>query len=521
MQRALLLFASLSCGIAATASAQLGATSISGASTLRDGSELWSFSRDAHDPSRVIASSPRGGTLRARVDDHALVRVAPGVDARALFRALELVEERAVAPRLGIYRVRGARGEDGLALAERLASAAGPSRPLVDAIPDWIVAHRVDAISIPPDDPRYAGQWYLDEIEIEDAWHLSSGDPSVTIVVIDTGCDGAHVDLVANVDPGRDVIDADDDPTPTAGEAGNGHGTACAGLAAAATDNGEGIAGACPECRLRCVRMLGGEATEIPISADIDAFQFALDVDAAVVSNSWGFVDPTPIPDMLRTMIEAVVDTGRGGHGALVLFAAGNDDRELFDYELEAVRGVITVGAVNNFDEATPYSNHGESVDLVAPTGTLSTDITGADGADPGDYTSSFGGTSSACPIAAGVAGLLASAAPDRSGAELADALIHTARPSIFATPDAMGHDVLYGYGRIDPAAALRRVLGIPEPEPDAGPIAVDAGARDAGIDGGVQPSPSGCGCRIAHDRSSAGLALVALALFTLRRRRG
>ena len=87
-----------------------------------------------------------------------------------------------------------------------------------------------------------------------------------------------------------------------------------------------------------------------------------------------------PVPDMLRTIIESVVDTGRGGLGALVLFASGNDDRELLDYELEAVRGVITVGATTNFDEATPYSNYGASVDIVAPTGTLSTDITGADG---------------------------------------------------------------------------------------------------------------------------------------------
>ena len=195
-----------------------------------------------------------------------------------------------------------------------------------------------------------------------------------------------------------------------------------------------------------------------------------------------------------------MITTGRSGLGALVLFAAGNDDRELQPYEIENVAGVITVGAVNNFDEATAYSNRGEAVDVVAPTGTLTTDLTGAAGEDPTDYTGNFGGTSSACPVAAGVAGLLVSAAPASSGAELADALIQTARPSIFGMPDARGHDVTYGYGRIVPAAALRRALGVPEPQPDAGAPILDAGA-----DGGPPAvSPGGCGCAITTRAPSA-----------------
>src|SRR6185436_10257003 len=118
---------------------------------------------------------------------------------------------------------------------------------------------------------------------------------------------------------------------------------------------------------------------------------------------SWGFTTATPVPKPLADAIQLVHEQGRGGLGALVVFAAGNDDRLLGAGELEAVPGVTTVGAVNNFDEVAQFSNHGPSLAVVAPTGTLSTDISGSDGDNPGDYIASFGGTSSACPIVAGI----------------------------------------------------------------------------------------------------------------------
>ena len=466
-------------------------------------------------PARVIVSPPNAPSFSAGIDRHALVRVAPGVDADALFTRLHVAHVRLVSASLRVYRVADDSG-DGLTLAARLATHAGPSEPIVDAIPDYRLMHRTREIAIPPSDPRYEGQWFFERIGMEEAWTIHSGDPSTTIVVVDSGCDATHPDLAPQLDPGRDVLDDDDDPTPISGEPGNAHGTACAGLAAAATDNAEGVAGACPECRLRCVRLLRGQASEVPISADLAAFQFALDVDAAVVSNSWGFVEATPIPEMLRAAIEALVDEGRGGKGALVLFGAGNDNRELFDYEIEAVRGVLAIGAVNNFDEVAPFSNRGEPLDLVAPTGTLTTDIAGPDGDDPGDYTSLFGGTSSSCPVVAGVAGLLASAAPDKRGEELAAALIETAVPSPFATPDARGHDAQYGFGRVAPAAALRAVM--PVATPDAG---VDPEV-DAGVDAGAGDA-SGGGCSVmlpSRHAPRAGLSLCVLALAGLAGRR-
>lgn len=471
-------------------------SSLAAAQDFRDGDEIWTA---APSPAAegVVVSRPNGLAFTARVDRYGLVRLAPGVDAQATFRALGLVPVAQIAPGLRIWRVTDARGGDGLALAARLLPHTGRGQPLVDAIPDWLLAHRATSIHVPPNDTLYSGQWFLQRIGIEDAWRLTTGSTATTVVVVDSGCDMLHPDLVANLDQGLDVIDGDTDPTPPAGEAEAEHGTACAGLVAAATDNALGIAGTCPECRLRCVRLLGAPGSLVPMSADIMAFQFALDTDAAVVSNSWGFVGHTTVPAMLAAIVTQVITGGRGGRGALVLFASGNDDRVLANDELEAVPGVITVGATNNFDEATAYSNRGDALDVVAPTGTTTTDISGAGGADPGDYTTSFSGTSSACPVAAGVAGLLVTAAPLRTGGELSDALISTAVQSPFATPDAMGHDQTYGYGLIDAAHAVRRALGMPEPTPDAG--VPDSGTLDSGDRGDAGPpaATGGCNCQI------------------------
>jgi MYXO-CTERM domain-containing protein len=450
----------------------------------------------------------------ALVDHTAIVTVAPGTEPRLAHLGAAMV--RPLMPSAGLWLVEDTTGGDGVDLAHRLRSERQAG--VVRAVPNLYLHHRAFGAHT-PNDPQYPGQWYFANLKMPDAWGRTLGDDQTTIVVVDTGCDLTHPDLASKMDPGLDVVDGDTDPSPDPAAKGAGHGTSCAGLAAAATDNGVGMAGACPACRLRCVRLLADTAT--PLSADVDAFQFAIDVDAAVVSNSWGYVDPMPVPKALADAINNVFDHGRGGKGALVLFAMGNDARVVGDDELEAVRGVLGIGAINNLDDQTPFTNTGNSVDLVAPTGTLTTDLTGAAGEDPGDYTSLFGGTSSACPVAAGIAGLLVSAAPDRTSQELYDVLIKTARAAPYATPDAKGHDQTFGYGIIDPVKALDEVL--PKDAPDAG--AGGGGGGGAAPDGGTGPveESGGCGCRTAPapGGGAAGYALgLLLAGWGARRRR-
>jgi subtilisin family serine protease len=169
------------------------------------------------------------------------------------------------------------------------------------------------------------------------------------------------------------------------------------------------------------------------------------------------------------------------------------------------------VGATNAFDEAAPYSNQGTPMDVMAPAGTLTTDVRGKEGFDPGDYTSLFSGTSSACPVAAGVAGLLVSLAPSAKGEDIANALIDSARAAPFAMPDAQGHDLTYGYGIVDPAGAMQELVPL---ETDAGVSGEHGKSKD-----------TGCACGVSERRPRMEqLTLWLLALMSLKlraRRRG
>jgi hypothetical protein len=118
--------------------------------------------------------------------------------------------------------------------------------------------------------------------------------------------------------------------------------------------------------------------------------------------------------------------------------------------------------------------------------------------------------------VAAGIAGLLASAAPDRTASELYDILARTARRAPYALPDATGHDPVFGYGIIDPAAALREVI-VEEPPP----------LGDEGSGPGEEDEDAGCACAGAAGAAPGGglgahavAGGLLLALARLRRRR-
>ena len=90
-----------------------------------------------------------------------------------------------------------------------------------------------------PNDPYWTMQWGPQKIGTDFAWNTTVGDPSVLVAVVDTGVDYLHPDIAANyVALGRDWVNNDDDPMDD-----YGHGTHCAGIIAAVTNNNEGIAG--------------------------------------------------------------------------------------------------------------------------------------------------------------------------------------------------------------------------------------------------------------------------------------
>jgi Subtilase family len=314
------------------------------------------------------------------------------------------------------------------------------------------------------------------DARVLDAWEAAgtTGRADVVVAVIDDGFDLDHPDFAM---PGKvvqpwDFIRRGSDPRP---EEGDWHGTACAGVAVAATGGGN-VVGAAPGCALMPVRW-GPDLSDAQIEA---WFDYVTRNGAAVVSCSWGAANPYfPLSTRVYRAIEACAKRGRGGRGCVIAFAAGNANRNINDPVKGTLDGfathpdVIAVAASTSRDMRSNYSNYGAEISLSAPSngaggwGILTADVTGVDtrtgrarGYAPGDYTFDFGGTSSACPLVAGVAALVLSVNPKLTSAEVKRILQRTARkigpPGNY---DSGGHSLTFGYGCVDAATAVRAIL--------------------------------------------------------------
>jgi subtilisin family serine protease len=319
-------------------------------------------------------------------------------------------------------------------------------------------------------DAGFAAQWHLSndgraggvagaDIRAVGAWQATQGDPAVRIVVHDSGVDVDHPDLVANIAPGWD-FDNDD---PDASNDEEAHGTACAGVIAAAL-NGVGVVGIAPRCRIVPLRAAGAHSwTEWA-----QTFHWARE-RGDVISCSWTLSPNETLTRAIRTAARE----GRGGKGIPCFFASGNDGNGKPAGFPASLPEVIGVGACSNSDRLATYSQIGPGVDFLAPSsggraGTLriqTTDVAGEGGYSPDDYChaddpSGFGGTSSATPLAAGVGALLLSLDPDLSAEDVRQVMRATARKVDIeaAAYDSGGFSPTHGFGCVDAAAAVQRV---------------------------------------------------------------
>jgi len=325
---------------------------------------------------------------------------------------------------------------------------------ITSALPDLLSTRSVQRF----DDPRYPSQWYLHDLSMEALYEVTLGDPAVRVAVIDSAIDTDHPDLAGALDAPYDAYADDDDPRPDPGVYCSGsttdicdhHGTSVAGIIGARANNGRDIVGVCPSCTLIPIRMIGpGQGT---LGRDIAAFEHAIAADAAVINNSWGFTTAVAVPAPLAELVRRAGAEPRGGLGALVIFAAGNDDREIGAQELQALPEVLTVSATDRYGLPTAYTNRGASVDLAAPSATVTLQAGGG-------VTTTFGGTSAAAPVVAGLAGWALSVDPELSASALKALLIDAAVPSPLVTADAAGHHPVYGYGEISATALLDRLV--------------------------------------------------------------
>ena len=216
---------------------------------------------------------------------------------------------------------------------------------------------------------------------------------------------------------------------------GIGHGTHVAGIAAATTNNGQGIAGVCPNCRIMPVRVMdnSGAGTYANIAAGIT---YAAQKGARIINLSLG---GTAYSQVLH---DAVTNASLV---SVIVAAAGNNNDQILFYPAAYDDAVIAVGATDANDQRATFSNYGSWVDLMAPGVSIWSTWYG------GGYTA-LSGTSMAAPFASGVAGLVYSRHLNWSANAVRAQLLHTADAIDALNP---GYAGLLGSGRLNALNAL------------------------------------------------------------------
>ncbi|MFI6299648.1 S8 family peptidase [Nonomuraea sp. NPDC050790] len=251
----------------------------------------------------------------------------------------------------------------------------------------------------PEPDPLEPQQWGLPAVNLPEAWSKADGD-GVVIAIVDTGVDTGHPDLKGKIVDGYDFVDGDQDPQDR-----NGHGTHVAGIAAAVTHNGLGIAGAAPGAKIMPVRVLGavGSGDQATI---VKGIVWAADNGAKVINLSLG--ETGLISRLLKGGALNPAILHAYSRGAVVVAAAGNEGTVKQPYK--PATQVLVVGASDQQGKPAEFSNFGAEDAVSAPgvriMSTLPTYPTPETRKNATGY-GQLDGTSMAAPYVAGLAALL------------------------------------------------------------------------------------------------------------------
>ena len=339
-----------------------------------------------------------------------------------------------------------------------------------------------------PNDSLINQQWHLKfnnqsgavlgtDLNIESIWAYPINGAGVRgrgirIGIVDDGVQTAHPDFVGNIDTTNDKDWNGNDNDPNPGTTDN-HGTACAGDAAARGNNGIGVSGSAPEATLVGLRLIGGNATD---TMEAEAMNY-LPQQIQIKSNSWGPNDDATTLEAPASLtlaaLKNAVEQGRDGRGTIITWAGGNGlastDNSNYDGYANSIY-TIAVGAFDSQSRQAYYSESGANLVIVSPSngsgialGKTTTDRTGSAGYASGDYTTDFGGTSSATPTASGVIALMLEANPNLGWRDVQEILMRSAKkvnPSDAdwkapIAPASINHNHKFGAGLIDATAAV------------------------------------------------------------------
>ncbi|MCI0493425.1 S8 family serine peptidase, partial [candidate division KSB1 bacterium] len=428
-----------------------GSASITGNPDYLPGAILVKFKAEAHRSLLIEGAMASGiASIDAKIQRFAISRVEQVFQTRS----------KKLNPNLpdlsSIYRFEYSSPFDAMVVARAFAS--DPNLEYAEPI---FIQH----VLADPNDPLYSQQWYLRAVRASQGWDVEKGNSQVIIGIIDSGVDTDHPDLMPKIwintkeiagngidDDGNGFVDdvngwdfvqnnADPNPDPDGldnngdglADGGVDHGTSMAGLAAAATNNLQGIAGMAWNCMIMAVRVMSDEGSG-SVENISKGIRYAADNGAHVINLSLGsaFYSETQ-----RLVIEYAYKKG-----AVVVAAAGNQGLSDLHYPAAYEKVIAVGGTGNEADLISSISNYGIFVDIMAPGGDFNL-------RPPSEmistvyYNPTFGfndlyrartkegyltaGTSSSTAMVSGLMGLVISQHPDWTNEQVARQVVLTA----------------------------------------------------------------------------------------------
>ncbi|MGH8877981.1 MAG: S8 family serine peptidase, partial [Stackebrandtia sp.] len=281
------------------------------------------------------------------------------------------------------------------------------------------------------------GQWHLDYLNATGAHEISRGN-GVTVAVVDAGVDHTHPDLKDAVLEGQSFAGGRRDGRQDA----TGHGTAMASLIAGrghGPSHRNGVLGIAPAAEILPVRVKSGSSERNDARTLERGIDWAVEHDADIISIALTDIDDPYTEEAINNALD---------NNVVVVAGVGNTANGDTDVRWPArYPGVIAVSGVNRSGEFTDASTSGRQVVISAP----ATNIPAATTRGSQRY-AAWTGTSAATALVAGTAALVKAEHPDLDAANIINRLIATADDQ---GPD--GRDPKYGYGIVDPVAALTR----------------------------------------------------------------